>query len=163
MLYTPNEHVVRDVVQVTPVLEPWSCRTKKKTNQMNENTRNFRSPSLLLVCAQPINRNLVICIGEERVQYLPDVVCCAFAFYLRRQRGLLLTKRYASEKKNETSMHRLFTYVQKAQDWKYKVKQSFNHVMNTYRALSKTPTRVQQHKPSFKLVGRQFQNKNLDH
>jgi len=129
---------------------------------MNENTRNFRSPSLLLGCAQPINRNLVICVGEERVQYLPDVVCCAFAFYLRRQRGLLLTKRYASE----TKMKLLctdFTYVHKAQDWKYKVKQSFNHVINTYRALSKAPTLVPQHKPSFKLVGRQFQNKNLDH
>lgn len=57
-------------------------------------------PSLLLGCAQPVNRNLVICVGEERVQYLPDVVCCALAFYLRRQRGLLLTKRYVSEKRN---------------------------------------------------------------
>ena len=67
---------------------------------MNENTRNFRSPSLLLGYAQPINRNLVICVGEDCVQYLPDVVCCALAFYLRRQRGLLLTKRYVSEKRN---------------------------------------------------------------
>lgn len=100
MLYTPNEHVVRDVVQVTPVLEPWSCRTKNKTNQMNENRRNFRYPSLLLGCAQPVNRNLVICVGEDCVQYLPDVVCCAFAFYLQRQRGLLFTKRYVSGKRN---------------------------------------------------------------
>ena len=100
MLYTPNEHVVRDVVQVTSVLEPWSCRTNKKTTQMNENTRNFGSPSLLLACAQPINGSLVICVGEECVKCLPDVVCCAFAFHLRRQRRLLLTKRYASEKRN---------------------------------------------------------------
>lgn len=100
VIYTPNKHVVRDVVQVTPVLEPWSCRTKKKTSQMNENTRDFRSPSLLLGCAQPVNRNLVICVGDDCVQYLPDMICCAFAFYLRRQRGLLFTKRYVSEKRN---------------------------------------------------------------
>ena len=130
---------------------------------MNENTRNFRSPSLLLGCAQPINRNLVICVGEERVQYLPDVVCCAFAFYLRRQRGLLLTKRQVSQKRKIKLL--CIDYYISPQDTTLEIQsETIIQSRDEYDlALSNAPTLVPQHKRSFKLVGRQFQNKNIDH